>query len=87
MICQRECSCYQTTYSAKRNAGRLLKLVNYLLEFSRLEAGKTRAHFQPTNLTRLTTDVASMFVSAMETAHLTYQINCNMPPDPVYVDR
>ena len=35
-----------------RNAQRLLKLVNTLLDFSRIEAGRVQASFEPTDLAR-----------------------------------
>jgi signal transduction histidine kinase len=51
-----------------RNAQRLLKLVNTLLDFSRIEAGRVRASFEPTDLSRVTADLASAFRSATERA-------------------
>jgi signal transduction histidine kinase len=50
------------------NTLRLAKLVNTLLDFSRIEAGRTQAAAEPTDLARLTTDLASLFRSAVETA-------------------
>ncbi len=38
--------------SVRRNALRLLKLVNTLLEFSRIEAGRLEGSFRPTDLSR-----------------------------------
>src|SRR5262249_56757166 len=49
---------------AHRNALRLLRLVNSLLDFSRIEAGRAEAAYQPTDLPRLTADLASRFRSA-----------------------
>ncbi len=70
-----------------RNGLRLLKLVNTLLEFSRIEAGRVRARFESTDLCATTTDLASTFRSAMEQAGLIFAIECRDPGKPVFVDR
>jgi len=70
-----------------RNAQRLLKLVNTLLEFSRIEAGRVQASFAPTDLAAFTTDLASAFRSAIEQAGLTLSIEALPLPEPGYVDR
>ena len=49
-----------------RNAMRLLKLVNGLLDFSRAEAGRMRAEFRPTDVAKLTADLASTFREATD---------------------
>ncbi|MDP9365267.1 MAG: ATP-binding protein, partial [Chloroflexota bacterium] len=72
---------------AHRNALRLLKLVNALLDFSRVEAGRLDATFAPTDLARLTADVASTFRSAVEQAGLRLVVDCPPLPTPVAVDR
>ena len=51
-----------------RNALRLGKLVNSLLDFSRLEAGRVEAHFEPVDLAAFTAELASVFRSAVERA-------------------
>jgi signal transduction histidine kinase/DNA-binding response OmpR family regulator len=71
----------------RRNGLRLLKLVNTLLDFSRIEAGRVRAQFEPVDLCTFTTDLASTFRSAMERAGLDFQVRCEPIPVPVYVDR
>ncbi|WP_244227067.1 ATP-binding response regulator [Corallococcus aberystwythensis] len=70
-----------------RNALRLLKLVNSLLDFSRIEAGRVKASFHPTDLARFTEDLASVFRSAMEKAGLQYTVDASDVGEPVYVDR
>lgn len=70
-----------------RNELRLLKLVNTLLDFSRLEAGRVTASYQPTDLSAYTLELASIFRSAIEKAGLNYVVECETLPQPVYVDR
>jgi PAS domain S-box-containing protein len=69
-----------------RNELRLLKLVNTLLDFSRLEAGRVSASYQPTGLSSYTLELASIFRSAIEKAGLKYTVECRPLPQPVYVD-
>jgi DNA-binding NtrC family response regulator/signal transduction histidine kinase len=73
--------------TVRRNAFRLLKLVNTLLDFSRIEAGRVQAVYEPTDLSRVTSEVASVFRSAMENAGLRFSVECPPLPEPVYVDR
>jgi PAS domain S-box-containing protein len=73
--------------TAHRNALRLLRLVNSLLDFSRIEAGRIDAAYEPTDLAVLTTDLSSAFRSAIEKAGLTLVVDCPPLPSPVYVDR
>ncbi len=72
---------------AQRNSLRLLKLVNGLLDFSRLEAGEATAEREPTDLAGLTADLASTFRSAIERAGLRLEVDCPPLPQPAYVDR
>lgn len=69
-----------------RNELRLLKLVNGLLDFARIEAGRARASYQPTDLRALTLDLASTFRSAIERAGLNFEVSCAELPEPIYVD-
>ena len=70
-----------------RNALRLLKLVNSLLDFSRIEAGRVQATYVPTDLARLTADLAGVFESAMAKGGLDYEVDLQDPGQPVWVDR
>ncbi len=69
-----------------RNELRLLKLVNTLLDFSRIEAGRVNAAFEPTDLPALTIDLASAFRSAIERAGLRLVVDCPPLAAPVDVD-
>lgn len=71
---------------AHRNALRLLRLVNALLDFSRTEAGRAQGRFQATDLASFTADLASSFRSAMEKAGLRFTVDCPPLPQPVRVD-
>ena len=72
---------------AHRNSIRLLKLVNTLLDFSRIEAGRIEAVYEPVDLCNLTEELASVFRSAVETAGLSLVVDCSPLETPVYVDR
>lgn len=70
-----------------RNAMRLLKLVNTLLDFSRIEAGRIQGSFEPIDLATFTHELASTFRSAIERAGLQFIVNCEALPEAVYVDK
>jgi signal transduction histidine kinase len=72
---------------AHRNSVRLLKLVNTLLDFSRIEAGRIEAVYEAVDLQALTTELASMFRSAIERAGLKLIVDDSPLQAEVYVDR
>lgn len=72
---------------AHRNALRLLKLVNSLLDFSRMEAGRVEASFQATDLGRFTIDLSSQFRAAMEKGGLRLVVETPPHPTEAFVDR
>ena len=69
-----------------RNELRLLKLVNTLLDFARIEASRGEAAYQPIDLSATTADLASNFRSAAERAGLRFVVDCPPLPGPVFVD-
>ena len=70
-----------------RNALRLLKLVNTLLDFSRIEAGRIQAIFEPVDLSAYTLELASVFRSAVERAGLGFRVDCAELSEPIHIDR
>lgn len=72
---------------AHRNSVRLLKLVNTLLDFSRIEAGRIEAVYEPLDLCTLTKELASVFRSAIEKEGVSFVVDCLPIESPVYVDR
>jgi signal transduction histidine kinase len=73
--------------TAHRNALRLLNLVNLLLDFARIESGRMLANYRPTDLGIVTSELVSMFRSAIERAGLTLTLEIEPLPEQVYVDR
>src|SRR6185503_20242761 len=74
-------------HTAHRNGLRLLKLVNTLLDFARIEAGRARASYHPTDLPSLTAELASSFQSAVERTGLRFEVRCPPLAEPIWVDR
>ncbi|HET9599535.1 MAG TPA: ATP-binding protein, partial [Anaeromyxobacteraceae bacterium] len=70
-----------------RNGLRLLRLVNSLLDFARIEAARVEATYRATDLAAVTADLASTFRSAVERAGLRLSVECPPLPAPVLVDR
>ena len=71
---------------AHRNSLRLLRLVNSLLDFSRIESGRVQASYAATDLSAVTIDLASSFRSAIDAAGLQLIVDCESLPQPIYID-
>jgi signal transduction histidine kinase len=69
------------------NSLRLLKLVNALLDFARLEAGRLRGNFSPMNVAALTSDLARMFESAVGASGLRFTVHCPALSEPIWIER
>jgi PAS domain S-box-containing protein len=76
-----------TLQTVHRNSLRLLKLVNTLLDFSRIEAGRVQASYQSVDLAECTAELASVFRSAVEKAGMKLIVSCEPLSEPAYVDR
>jgi PAS domain S-box-containing protein len=76
----------ERTEIAFRNANRMQKLVNLLLDFSLIEAGKMEAMFEPVDIVAITEDLASNFRSAIERSGMTLEIEKEEIGAPIYVD-
>ncbi|WP_411076471.1 SpoIIE family protein phosphatase [Streptomyces sp. cmx-4-7] len=70
-----------------RNGLRLGKLVNTLLDFSRIEAGRMQASYEPVDLAAVTAELASAFRSAVDRAGLDFAVDCPPLGEPVHIDR
>ncbi|WP_143261866.1 SpoIIE family protein phosphatase, partial [Allokutzneria sp. NRRL B-24872] len=70
----------------RRNAGRLGRLVDDLLDFSRIEAGRLRADLVDTDLAALTREIAESFAPAVRRAGLEFTVSAPELPRPVPLD-
>jgi signal transduction histidine kinase len=70
-----------------RNALRLQKLVNTLLDFSRIEADRAQASYVSTDLAGFTANLSSSFRSAVEKAGLQFTVDCPPLPEAAWIDR
>ncbi|HTW11329.1 MAG TPA: SpoIIE family protein phosphatase [Solirubrobacteraceae bacterium] len=69
-----------------RNGLRLLKLVNTLLDFSRLEAGRMRPSFRPVAVGHLTSELVATFSDACRRAGIELSFSEQTPAAAVYLD-
>ncbi|MDX2265515.1 MAG: response regulator [Hyphomicrobiales bacterium] len=72
---------------AHRSSLRLLRLVNTLLDFTSVEAGRIQANYEPIDISAFTADLASNFRSACDLAGLKLVLNCPPLPEALYIDR
>jgi signal transduction histidine kinase len=70
-----------------RNTQRLLRLVNTLLDFSRIEARQVQPNWQATDLAAFTAELASNFSSCCAEGGVKLVIDCPPLPQTVSIDR
>ncbi len=70
-----------------RNGVRLMRLVNALLDFSRIDAGRVQATYEPTQLAEFTVNIANLFRTTIENAGLHFKVTSNTFDQQVFVDR
>jgi PAS domain S-box-containing protein len=70
-----------------KSALRLLKLVNSLLDFSRIEAGRMQASYEATDVPTLTRELVSQFASTAGVAGIALIVDSDPLPEPIWVDR
>ncbi|HZY79463.1 MAG TPA: ATP-binding protein [Cyclobacteriaceae bacterium] len=73
--------------NAQRNAVRVEKLVRTLNDFSHMERRKDTAVFQSTDVCKLATEIAAGFRPVIESAGLSFSIQCDRIAEQIYVDR
>ncbi len=86
-LTSKEAPTHESLQMLHRNSLRLLKLVNGLLDFVRIEVGRISARYEPTDLSLLTAQLASEFRSAVERAGLRLIVDCEPLAEAVFVDR
>ena len=70
-----------------RNALRLLRLVNSLLDFSRIESGKQQANFVKVDIVKFTKNLVSYFKSVIDKAGLKLVVKTSAIKQAVFIDR
>jgi signal transduction histidine kinase len=75
-----------TLEMTRRNALRLLRMVNTVLDFSRVGASQSGAEYRPTDLSAATAEIARRFGSVIERGGVSFEIDCAPLPAPVYID-
>ncbi|WP_114748051.1 ATP-binding protein [Pleomorphovibrio marinus] len=68
----------------KRNADRLLQLVNQLLDLSKLEAGKMTLKMQPGDISAFVHRLVGTFASTFESKQIAFENN--LPKNPLYLN-
>ena len=76
----------QQLHLIKNNSQRLLKLINQLLDLSKLDANEVKLDLKPLNLSALTRTVLSQFTSMAEARNINFQWQLTEPMPTVLGD-
>lgn len=76
----------ETLQNMRRNAHRILNLVNQLLDIRKLESGQLQLKFQETNLTAFIIQCADSFEQQAEERNIAFQITADATYIPVWMD-
>ncbi|PRD47840.1 hybrid sensor histidine kinase/response regulator transcription factor [Sphingobacterium haloxyli] len=76
----------ETLQNMRRNAHRILNLVNQLLDIRKLESGQLKLKFTETNLTDLAIQCAQSFEQQAQERSIAFQVTSGSTYIPVWVD-
>jgi signal transduction histidine kinase/DNA-binding response OmpR family regulator len=71
----------------RRNAKRLLQLINQILDLSKLESGKLRLHASPVKIALLLRRIVQQFESQALIRHIRLELNTDSGETVVYLDQ
>lgn len=74
-------------HTMRRNAHRLLSLVNQLLDLRKIEKGKMRLKCSPTDMRSFVGELVEMYESQAETKHISMEFKCDDELPKVSIDR
>ena len=77
---------YQSLSTAKRNVDRLTRVINALLDFSRVEAGNMEAKFVPLDLGAFVVELTDLFRGAVERLGVDFVVDVQPHDKLVFVD-
>ena len=77
----------QPVSSIRKSANRLMRLINQLMEFSKMHEGKLRLSVEETEVVGFLRDIYSIFRDMAENKNIDYQFTTNVKSYLMYVDR
>lgn len=77
----------ETLKNMRRNARRILHLVNQLLDIRKLESGQLQLKFQETNLTAFVTQCAEAFEQQAHERAITFRVTSDSAYIPLWIDQ